>query len=56
MSGSHDSTPTPELPVGACWLISSVWEVEDDQICVSSLGVTHLQLLKVCFRAKLKET
>lgn len=52
--GSHDSTPTPELPVGACWLIFSVWESGGWSDLCSSLGVTHLQLLKVCFRTKFK--
>lgn len=56
VAGSHDSTPTPELPVGACWLIFSVWESGGWSDLCSSLGVTHLQLLKVCFRIKLKET
>lgn len=54
--GSHDSTPTPELPVGACWLILSLRESGGWSDLYSSLGVTHLQLLKVCFRAKLKAT
>lgn len=56
MSGSHDSTPTLKLPVCACCLIFSVWESGGWSDLCSSLGVTHLQLLKVCFRAKIKET